>query len=181
MDSFIAQLENTLPSCLRAFSCIRATLPETWDDNPKSVWQVGCKCGGNAGRLLGYSLQDFHGEYDGPLAMISPLAFQCAVCKQETTLLDTDIHGYHADLDLREGTTGGSCKIRGAGVGRLAFPCPSCNKDLFSIVVGFVFWNVDELAEDFEARWEDLFSVFLCYATCLNCGKISRPTDFGKL
>ncbi len=105
MDSFIAQLETKQPTCLRGFSCNSTTLPEPWDDNPKSVWHVRCKCGGTTGRLRGFSLKDFNDEYDGPLAMISPLAIQCAVCKEETELLDTDIHGYHADLDLREGTT----------------------------------------------------------------------------
>lgn len=181
MDSFIAILEKTQPSCLRDFSCLPATIPEHWDDSPKSVWQVRCKCGGTIGRLLGYSLKDFKDEYDGPLVMISPLAFQCAACEQETELLDTDIHGYHADLELREGTIGGSCKIRGTGECRLAFPCPVCNNELFAIVVGFVFWNADELAEEFDDRWEDLFNVFLLYATCVSCGNMSRPVDFGKL
>jgi hypothetical protein len=165
---------------MRNFAPVPARLPERWDDNPKSVWQVQCKCGGAIGRLLGHSLKVFNSEYDGPLLLISPLAFQCASCERPTELLDTDIHGYHADLDLREGTTGRSCKFRGSGE-RLAFPCPACSADLFTIVVGFVFWDAEELEEEFEDRWEDLFNVFLCYTSCVKCGAMSRPADFGKL
>lgn len=183
MDDFITLLENTPPSCLQGLACVPTNLPEPWDDNPKSVWQVRCKCGGTTGRLMGYSLADYNDEYDGPLELISPLAFQCASCEHTAELLDTDIHGYHADIDLREGITGGSCKIRGTGQrgSRLAFPCPKCNADIFSIIVGFVFWNGNELEDLFDGRWEDLFNVFLCYAVCLKCDTISRQADFGKL
>jgi hypothetical protein len=128
-------------------------------------------------------LEDYHDDYEGPLELISPLAFKCGNCDRTAELLDTDVHGYHADIDLRAGTSGGSCKMRGTGDcgDRLAFPCPNCNSDVFSIIVGFVFWNADELAEEFDDRWEDLFNVFLLYSSCLKCGTTSRPADFGKL
>ena len=40
---------------------------------------------------------------------------------------------------------------------------------------------IDELAEEFDDQWEDLFSVFLCHCKCVGCGQTSQPTDFGKL
>ena len=180
LDAFIDKLSNTPPSCIKNFSVATSTFPEPWDDNPTSVWQLRCKCGHDNGNLLGYSLADYNTDYGGDLLLVSPLAFRCNQCNATTELLDTDIHGYHADIDIREGLSGGAVKIRGTG-DRQPFPCPKCNNDVFSIVVGFVFWNADELADEFDDRWEDLFNVFLCHTTCRECGHVSTPTDFGKL
>jgi hypothetical protein len=179
-DDFVERLKRTPPSCLCNCLAEPAELPEHWDDNPKSVWQIKCRCGGVKGRLLGYSLNDYNPEYDGPLLLVSPLAFECMPCKARTAFLDADIHGYHADIDRRAGIQGGSCKIRGSGE-PTSFRCPECANDLFTLTTAFVFWNADELAEEFEDRWEDLFNVFLCYASCCQCGGISKPTEFGKL
>ena len=49
------------------------------------------------------------------------------------------------------------------------------------ITVAFVFWYLDELAEEFDSRWEELFDVFLYEWKCVSCGEISTPTNFGKL
>ena len=180
LAAFIKGLRETPPSCIRECNALPAELPEPWDDNPRSVWRIRCKCGCDIGKLLGHSLADYNAGYEGPLSLISPLAFHCDECNAVTEMLDTDIHGYHADIYIREGLSGGSAKIRGNG-DRQSFPCPNCEHDVFSIVLGFVFWNADELADEFDDRWEDLFNVFLCYTTCCHCGELSTPTDFGKL
>lgn len=180
LDAFIHRLRTTPPSCIKEFNVVTSTLPEPWDDNPTSVWQLRCNCGHDKGNLLGYSLADYNTDYDGELSLVSPLAFRCSQCNTTTELLDTDIHGYHADIDIREGSSGGAVKIRGTG-DRQSFPCPKWKHDVFSVVVAFVFWNADELAEEFDDRWEDLFNVFLCHTTCCQCGYVSTPTDFGKL
>ncbi|MEM7312178.1 MAG: hypothetical protein AAF497_03405 [Planctomycetota bacterium] len=97
-----------------------------------------------------------------------------------TELLDTDKHGYHADIDIRAGTSDGSTKYRGSGE-KLAYGCPKCGQYLFGFDLVFDYWDVGELAEEFDGRWEDLFNGFACQASCSECGHISDPTEFGKL
>jgi hypothetical protein len=176
----VERLRTTAPSCLKGFKVIPAQLPEPFDDNPCSVWQLACRCGGVQGRFLGYPLKDYDPAYTGPECFLSPLAFECATCQAVTELLDTSRHGYHAEVARRAGEDGGAGKLRGAGP-RQAFRCPGCRGNVFGITVGFVFWNPDELAEEFDDRWEELFSVFLCHCQCAGCEQISQPTDFGKL
>jgi hypothetical protein len=176
----IERLRTTAPSCLRGFNATPAQLPEPFDDNPCSIWQLACRCAGTQGRFLGYPLRDYNPEYNGPECFLSPLAFECAACQAVTELLDTDRHGYHPEVARREGDEDASAKLRGAGP-RQAFRCPGCGGQAFGVTVGFVFWYPDELAEEFEGGWEDLFSVFLCHCRCAGCGQTSQPTDFGKL
>lgn len=179
-DAFVEMLKQTPPSCLADSNPIAAALPEPWDDNPKSIWKLSCRCGGSHGRVLGYSLKDYRPDYDGSLMLLGPLGFECLSCKAITEFFDTDVHGYHAEVARLEGSDGGSSKLRGSGP-RQAFPCPGCQGENFSVIVAFVFWNADELAEEFDGNWQDLFNVFLCYVTCASCGRVSNPTDFGKL
>jgi len=179
-EQLVERLRTTAPSCLRGFKVTPAQLPEPFDDNPCSVWQVACRCSSTNGRFLGSPLKDYNTEYDGSECFLSPSAFECAACKTVTELLDTDRHGYHAEIARREGDEGGSAKLRGEGP-RNMFACPGCSGKLFGVTVGFVFWNPDELAEEFNSEWEDLYSVFLCHCKCAGCGQTSQPTDFGKL
>ena len=175
----IARLQTTPPPCLVGFRLTATQLPEPFDDNPRSVWLLGRQCGESHGRFLGYPLRDYNTEYDGPECFLSPLAFECSACNTTTELLDTNLHGYHAETESREGGKVGSAKMRGTGP-RVAYSCPSCNGQSFEVTVAFVFWYPDELLE-FEAPWENLFSVFLCYCKCAGCGKTAQPTEFGKL
>jgi hypothetical protein len=177
-EQLVELLQTTAPSCLRDFIVTPTQLPEPFDDNLCSVWQVACRCGGTQGRFLGYPLKDYNTDYDGPMCFLGPLGFECHRCYAVTELLDTDRHGYHADLARREGGIG-SAKLRGQGP-RHKWTCPDCHKDRFEVVVGFVFWYPDELIE-FDGEWEELFNVFLCYCRCGHCGLTSQPTDFGKL
>ena len=176
----VERLRATAPSCLKEFKATPAQLAKSFDDNPCSVWQVACRCGGTKGQFLGYPLKDYNAEYTGAECFLSPLAFECAVCKAVTELLDTDRHGYHSEVARLEGDEDGSAKLRGDGP-RQAYLCPECGGKVFEVMVGFVFWHPDELAEEFDEQWEDLFSVFLCHCKCAGCGKSSEPTDFGKL
>src|SRR5205823_3801965 len=95
-EELVKRLRTTAPSCLRNFNATPSELPEPFDNNPCSVWQLACCCGNSRGRFLGYSLKDYNAEYNGPESFISPLAFECSACKTITELLDTDRHGYHA-------------------------------------------------------------------------------------
>ena len=176
----VERLRMAAPSCLKDFKIAPAQLPEPVDSHPCAVWQIACRCGSAIGQFLGHPLKDYNAEYDGPECFLSPLAFACSDCKAVTELLDTDRHGYHPEVARRDGKQGGSAKLRGAGA-RRTFACPGCGGDQFLVTVGFVFWHPDELAEEFDDAWEELFSVFLCHCQCARCGQISQPTDFGKL
>ena len=137
-EELVNTLQTTTPSCLKGFRNATAKLPEPFDDNPTSVWQIGCSCGWKRGRFLGHSLKNYNPSYGGPELFISPLTFECHECKKTTELLDTDRHGYHADVARRDGGIG-SAKLRGKGPQR-AFSCPGCGGELFEVTVGFVFW-----------------------------------------
>jgi hypothetical protein len=177
-EQFANHLRVTVPSCLRGFRVTKATLPEAWDDNPCSVWRIACACGSAEGRFLGYSLHDYTAD-DGLECFISPLAFECKRCQTVTELLDTDLHGYHAEIARRIGEEG-STKLRGEGP-RKPYPCPNCGSEFHCVLAAFVFWNANELEEEYDSGWEDLFNVFLCYCTCAGCGRRFQPTEFGKL
>src|ERR671934_683040 len=133
------RLRNPPPACVRGFRLTPAELPEYWDDNCKSVWQLACTCGEEQGAILGYSLKDYNPDYAGPEVFISPLAFECVSCGKITEIIDTDRHGYHSQVAKLEGGVG-SVQYRGQGP-RARFACPACGVTRFSVTVGFVYWR----------------------------------------
>jgi hypothetical protein len=173
-----AHVRRTPPSCVSSFRLTSTQLPKPNDDNFTTTWQLACKCGCDTGRLGGHRLEKLNPNYKGPL-LVSPLAFQCAACSQVTELLNTDIHGYHAEVGKLEGGTGSS-KLCGSGP-RSGHTCPSCQKNVFRMVAGFVYWDFDIIEDEPELPAQEFFNVFLLYCTCANCGQISEPTEFGKL
>ena len=169
----------TPPRCLQGFRVRASQLPTPFDDNVTSVWQAVCQCGHERGRLLGYPLSTVASDYNGRECFVGPLAFECSTCSATTEVLDTDQHGYHAEVARLEGDDSDGTKYSGTGT-RQAWRCPNCAADVFSMTFGFVFWNLDYLAE-FSINWNDFFNVFLCYCHCQKCGHVSEPTEFGKL
>ncbi len=117
-------------------------------------------------------------SYKGDL-LVSPFAFECSACSRVTELLDSDIHGYHAEVGKLEGGIR-SAKLRGTGP-RTTFACPGCEKTSFRMVVGFVYWDFDILEDEPQLPAQEFFNLFLLYCTCVNCGRLSEPTEFGKL
>ena len=156
-------------------------LPIEWDDSVRSVWRVECRCGGERGRVLGFPLGGDNDWPDWVRCFISPIGFECAACGKLTEVIDTDIHGYHAEIAKREGGIG-SAKCRGEGP-RQAWPCPECKGELFALIVAFIFWDavLDLVADEPELPPQEFFTIFLPFARCVGCGHLSEPTDFGKL
>ena len=153
-------------------------LLEPWKGCDNVAWQLTCPCGCRKGAFLGYPLRRYNPRYCGD-AFVGPLGFECSGCGQVRELLDTDKHGYHAEIGSS------SCHIRGEGP-REAFACPGCGSRLFRVVCSFLFWPatidlvVDEPAEFLEVA-EDLFNEFVAHGRCDGCGQMVRFTDFGKL
>jgi hypothetical protein len=153
-----AYVRRTPPSCVSSFRLTTGQLPKPHDDNVTTAWQLVCKCGCDTGWLGGHRLDKLNPSYKGPL-LVGPLAFLCSTCSQVTELLNTDIHGYHAEVDKLEGGAG-SAKLRGTGP-RTGYTCPGCQKNIFRMVVGFVYWDFDIAEDEPELPAQEFFNEFL--------------------
>jgi hypothetical protein len=177
-DQIAKHIRDNPPACVAGFRLSPAELPEPFDDNFQTVYGLSCKCGMDHGSILGYPLTEYNSKYDGS-DFISPLSFKCGKCATVTQILDTDIHGYHAEVGKLQGGIG-SAKLRGDGE-PVAFVCPGCSAILFSLIVGFVYWDFDIILDEPELPAQEFFNVFLIYGVCKGCGKASSVADLGKL
>jgi hypothetical protein len=177
-DEIAELIRKNPPSCIAGFKLSATELPEPFDDNFKTVYRLSCKCGNMNGAILGYSLKDYSPKYDGP-DFITPLSLKCGKCGTATQIIDTDIHGYHAEIAKIEGGVG-SAKLRGKGEPS-KFLCPNCAGEVFSVIVGFVYWDFDLMLDEPESPGQEFFNVFLIYGVCNKCGKASPVANLGKL
>ncbi len=177
-SSLLEKIKDTTPTCLRGFSPNPASKAKLFNETYRVERQLECECGGLTGRLLGYPLPG-EGASTAESVWIGPLGFECAACERITEILDTDVHGYHAEVAKLEGGLGGA-KLSGSGE-RAPYACPQCAAEAFSMRVALTYWNLDELGDEFDERWEDLFNEFDLTARCAQCSGIVRPTAFGKL
>ena len=131
--------------------------------------------------MLGYSLTNYNSAYVGPQQFITPLGFHCSACRSVTEIIDSDCHGYHAEVSKLEGGSG-AATYRGKGT-RECFRCPTCCGEVFIVIVGFVYWEgaFDLFLDEPNLPFEDFFNVFLSYGKCVSCGMSSSFTDLGKL
>jgi hypothetical protein len=176
-DQIAEKIRAHPPSCVAGLDLSTTELPVPWNEAFKTVYQAGCKCGGKTGMILGYPLSDYNPSFDGNL-FVTPIAFQCAQCCSVSEVIDTAVHGYHAEVGKLEGGVG-SATIRGSGP-RSVFKCPNCNKTGFQITVGFVYWDFDIMYDEPDLSRQNFFNVFLMYGHCQNCHHISPVTDLGK-
>ncbi|MBO0759269.1 MAG: hypothetical protein J2P54_25800 [Bradyrhizobiaceae bacterium] len=144
----------------------------------KSLWRLQCKCGCRRGGLLGHYLRDYNQDYRGD-EMVTPIDFQCSTCAQATEILDTEKHGYHAEVGKLEGGIG-SAKIRGVGEQRI-YCCKRCENNIFDFIVGFVYWNFDIIFDEPELPAQNFFNEFIVLITCDRCDRSSEPVMLGKL
>jgi hypothetical protein len=128
--------------------------------------------------ILGYPLKQYNPEYGGP-DFITPLSFKCSACATITQIIDTNIHGYHAEVAKIEGGTG-SATLRGNGEPS-QFACPMCGENIFFVTVGFVYWDFDIMFDEPDSPGQEFFNVFLIYGQCKKCDKVSSAADLGKL
>ena len=173
-----ALVRRTPPACVNSFHLTPSQSPEPLEYGVTTNWQLGCACGSDSGQLLGHRLDELNPTYKGDL-FVGPLAFECSACGRVTELLDTAIHGYHAEVGKLEGGVG-SAKLRGAGP-RTRYACPGCQKTSFRMLVGFVYWDFDIIEDEPHLPAQEFFNEFLLYCTCVDCGHVSESTGFGKL
>src|SRR5258708_6406846 len=110
----IEHIRKNPPACVAGFRLSSTELPEPFDDNFKTVYRLACHCGCDQGAVLGYQLRDYKPTHVGP-DLITPLSFKCRTCATVTQIIDTDIHGYHAEVGKLDGGIG-SAKYRGSGI-----------------------------------------------------------------
>lgn len=164
-ERIVRQVLENPPSCLDGFEIERVSLEDdTWDDSVG--WKIACPCGGECGRIWGYSLTDFNPDYDGPVLFVSPLAYQCSRCARVIEIIDTDKHGYDGECGH------GTATIRGEG-DRTMFECRSCSETTFRVATCFQHSHFDIIEDEpeLESVAQNYFDWFTCKGVCTSCGE----------
>jgi len=158
MTDIVQHVHSHLPRCLASVDTtpIDAMLD---DRGPDAVtFRISRGTHGSC-NVLGYSLSDYNAKYDGPIEFISPLNLRWPD-GQSTCIFDSDIHGYHGEMDS-------SAKLRGSG-GDAAFKCTECGGDFFIVDVQLNYY--DDLFDEFDAsEISDYFHNIIVYGTCNAC------------
>ncbi|HZD59244.1 MAG TPA: hypothetical protein VE439_02165 [Anaerolineae bacterium] len=135
------------------------------------IFALFCECGGSRHYVHGYrwTNPDFHNA----VVFLSPLVLECAVCGKETDLLDTDVHGYDAELG------NGAATVRAKG-DRVAYECANCGRQPFDIFVRFEYPDdlFDSDSPEFAGREQDLFTWFSLVGKCPQCSQMLDVADF---
>lgn len=161
------------PRCLAEFSVnpveFRGATFEGLAFRP--VFQVMCACGSDTGMIKGFHWRN--PDYNNVEVFLSPIEFTCSACRRTSLLIDTDQHGYDAEL----GHGSATCRARGTpGV----FQCNRCKSASMEVFAQFEY--PDDLFEDdfpqARGRERDLFSWFFLYSRCAECGSQFDVTDF---
>jgi hypothetical protein len=167
------RLRKTPPRCLDGFTIERATLTDVAFDGHGSdlnkVYRLACTCGKGHFRVLGHHLDNDRGS----AIFVSPLALECVGCGKVTELIDTDQHGYDAELG-HGGTT-----IRGKGP-RTPYACDKCGVRPMTAYARFEH-SGEELADSFIEEFpnsQDYFSWFSLVGTCDGCKRMLGVADY---
>jgi len=135
------------------------------------VFALSCYCGVNKHFVHCHRWTNV--DFRNQIVILSPLDLECATCARTTPLLDTDLHGYDAELGH------GSASARALGE-RVVFECPTCGRQPFQAFARFEY--PDDLFEDdfpdFAGRQHDLFTWFSLVGRCLQCSQVLRVADF---
>ena len=167
------KLLNTPPRCLAGFTVKPAKLKGVAFDGHGSslnkVYHLACACGHDRFRVLGHHTNNGRGDD----IFVSPLALECAACGKLTELIDTDQHGYNAELD------GSSSTIRGEGE-RTPFACDTCGVRPMTAYARFEH-SGEELADSFLETYpnpHDFFSWFTLVGKCEGCHRNLTVADY---
>lgn len=166
MTALESLLASKRPRCL---DCVSATATSPLDkrDCVVTAFSLASKLGGDATcRVLGYPLADYDPDCQDESDFVSPLNLRWND-GSETCVFDSDIHGYHGEMDS-------SAKIRGQGSAKI-YKCSKCGHDQFRVAVQFDYWDAcDDLLEDEpELPVEDYFCNVIFAGACGNCGLVN--------
>jgi hypothetical protein len=174
IEKMVQLVQNTPPSCLSGFQ-VSSCDSEPWND--WAAWSLTCGCSATKGKVLGYPLKDFDPEYKGRPLFISPLAFLCSSCGKTTEIVDTELHGYNAEIEKMSEHRYPT--LRGTGE-RTAIPCPHCQTSEFSVKAFCAHPHFDLIEDEpeLEPRVQEFFDSFDCHGVCASCGKESSLANF---
>ncbi len=136
-------------------------------------FQLFCTCGHDHHAVTGYHWRN--PDYHNDQVFLSPISLRCASCGKESELIDTDRHGYDAEL------SGMVATVRAKGtLGE--YPCPKCGTNAVQVFVRFEYPDdVLDFEEDYpkhRGRLQELFSWFSAVGKCPNCSQLFPIADF---
>lgn len=135
------------------------------------VFSLQCTCGGLDHFVHGYVWTN--PDFNNVVVFLSPIVLECSTCGKKTDLLDTDVHGYDAELGH------GSATARAKG-DRAVFECPECGRQPLEVFARFEYPD-DLFDDDFpeaKGREQDLFTWFSLHGRCTECAQMLAVTDF---
>jgi len=136
-----------------------------------TVFALSCQCGGDRHYVHGHRWTN--PDFDNAVVFLGPLVLECAACGKTTGLLDTDVHGYDAELGHASATVAG----RGD---RVVFECPSCGRQPLEASVRFEYPDdlFDGDSPELAGREQDLFTWFSLIGKCPQCSQVLAVADF---
>jgi hypothetical protein len=137
-----------------------------------SVFALACSCVSGQRFIHGFSWIN-PDNFDTTSVFLSPMFLECTAYGKRTDLIDTDAHGYDAELGHILATA------RGRGDPSM-YECPECGRQRSDVFARFEY--PDELFEqdfpEFAGRKEDLFSWFSLLGKCRRCAQSLVAADF---
>jgi hypothetical protein len=163
------------PRCVAGFTARPAVLPRVVFDGHgedlNTVFLLACTCGHEHHYVLGHYWRN--PEFNNVLVFLSPLALRCASCGKVTELIDTDRHGYDAEIGAIVATK------RGEGE-RAECQCEACGPQAFQVCVRFEYsdYLFDRDFAESRGKEQELFSWFSVVGKCPGCSRLLSITDF---
>jgi hypothetical protein len=135
------------------------------------IFALSCHC--HSKHHLVHCYRWVNEDFNNAVVTLSPLALECAACKKVTELLDTDIHGYDAELGH------GSTTVRAEG-DLIVYECANCGQQALEAFVRFEYPDdlLDGSFSDLIGREQDLFSWFTLVGKCRTCSNMLTVADF---
>lgn len=172
----IPYFEQRPPRCLDGFGVSPTKIAGyAWDGHGEpvnAVFVLNCACGHGHFHVLGHYVKNSSPKREWTV-FVGPIGLKCDSCEKVTELIDTDSHGYDAELGH------GSVTLSGQGE-RVPFACEKCGVKAMEIIVRFEY-TPDVLGEDFSdfrGREQDLFTWFTLLGRCEGCDKLLTVTEF---
>jgi len=135
------------------------------------LFALACPCG--SARYFVHGFHWTNPDFDDQSVFLSPLSLECAACGRRADLLDTDVHGYDAELGH------GSATVRGQGEAAVC-ECPDCGRQPLEVFARFEY--PDDLFDgdfpEFAGREQELFTWFSLVGRCPGCSELVAVADF---
>jgi len=164
------------PRCIAGFTSTPVTLPGIKFDGHgsliNSVFALACSCGSGQHFIHGFSWIN-PDNFDNTPVFLSPMSLECTACGKRTELIDTDAHGYDAELGHILATA------RGRGDPSV-YECLECGRQPLDAFARFEYPYelFDEDFAEFAGREQDLFSWFSLLGKCRQCSQLLAVADF---